>query len=195
MFNLFGRRTENVGSNQERANETPNAVSEEREVMRPAVNEDDFIDNTDPNNVDRTPIVTINFGTQMPIDSIFAYIEKDWEEIGRQDAIKNPDADYLNSKVTIIRETLKHRFDMVRLRYNKDIRNYEAQMDNLKTLGVTTGMVQLEAHIVTCKEHLSKIDELEMKLKNNDPSMCTMVDSYRRGFIMGVAVTVNDLVK
>lgn len=160
----------------------------------PTMQEQDFIDNTDPNGTSAHSTVTINYGTNMPIDSIFAYIEKNWEEAGRQDAMRNPDASYMHAKLKIIGETLKRRFELVRLRYNKDIRNYEAQLDNLKVLGVSTGLVQLESHIVTCKEHLKKIDEMEQKLRNQDPSLMTMNDSYQRGFIMGVTVTVNNLV-
>lgn len=200
MFNFFKKRNGNPTmenpSNELAPSSNPIKPVEEVDYStpRPNIRENDFIDNTDPNDNPNANIVTINYGTNMPIDSIFAYIEKDWEEQGRQDALKNPDANYMQTKVDMIRETLKRRFEQVRLRYKKDLRNYQAQLLNLQQLGLENSKLQIEAYIETCQEHLVKIDDMQKKLESGDSSMTTMMDSYKRGFSMGVATAVDNLV-
>lgn len=200
MFNFFKKRsaTPAVEFASKEFAPVSNPINPVEEVdytnPRPSIRENDFIDNTDPNDNPHANIVTINYGTNMAIDSIFAYIEKDWEEQGRQDALKNPDANYMQTKVDMIRETLKRRFEQVRLRYKKDIRNYEAQLQNLQQLGLANSKLQIEAYLTTCKEHLEKIDDMQRKLEAGDSSMTTMMDSYKRGFSMGVATAVDNLV-
>lgn len=131
----------------------------------------------------------------MPIDSLYIYITKDREEEGRQDALRNPDINCMLQKVEMLKHTLKLRFEQVRLRYEMDIRKQSAQMDNLQKLGLGGSQLQIEAFIETCREHLIKIDEMERKLDNGDISMTIMMESYKRGFNMGITESVNEMTK
>ena len=95
----------------------------------------------------------------------------------------------------MLKHTLKLRFEQVRLRYEMDIRKQSAQMDNLQKLGLGGSQLQIEAFIETCREHLIKIDEMERKLDNGDISMTIMMESYKRGFNMGITESVNEMTK
>ena len=162
------------------------------------IRESDFVDNSDPNEETKNNgngVVTIHYGTGMPIDGIFVYIEKDREEEGMLDAMKNPDAGYMLQKVEIFKSTLKRRFELVRLRYEKDICNYTAQIENLQTLGLGGSQMQINAQVALCREHLAKIDSMEKRLDSGDPTMMTMIESYKRGFNIGVAVKVSEELK
>lgn len=161
---------------------------------RPEVREEDFIDTTDPNGVllnnspnSSSTIRAVDYSTGLPIDGVFWYMEKDWEEDGMRDAITNPDINYMNLKVEIIKQGLVRRFEMTRLRYNKLIRDCEAQIESLNTFGLTAALSTITSQIDTYKEHIQKLNELENRFQNGAVELLTMTDSYRRGFANGVA--------
>ena len=54
---------------------------------------------------DEKPVITISWGTGMPIDIIFNFIHKNFEEEGFQDALVNSDITYRDTKEKIIRNT------------------------------------------------------------------------------------------
>lgn len=174
--------------------------------QRPEVREEDFIDTSDPNYqpsvptaeqsaipADRRTVVEYTMG--MPIDGVYIYMERDWEEQGKEDAASNPDMSYMESKVEIIKQGLQRRFELTRLKYNKMIREYSAKVDSLNQFGLAGTLNELEAHIETCKEHLQKLDELEEKFHKDDPALRSMTNSYRRGFAFGVARAAQDAIK
>ena len=143
--------------------------------------------------IEKRTVVEYTLG--MPIDGVYIYMEKDWEEQGRQDAANNPDMTYMETKVEIIKQGLQRRFELTRLKYNKMIREYTARVDTLNQFGLSGTMTELEAHIETCKEHLQKLNELEDKFHKDDPSLRSMTNSYRRGFAFGVAMKAQDSIK
>lgn len=52
-------------------------------------------------------IVSITYGTGMPIDVLYAFINKDYEQEGYQDALVNTDAEYCTAKESIILNKLQ----------------------------------------------------------------------------------------
>lgn len=172
-------------------------------VNRPIVHEEDFIDTSDPNGEDyrtdhttpppsTTQTRTVIYSMGMPIDGVYIYMEKDWEEEGVKDATLNPDISFRDSKVELIKHGLTRRFEMTRLKYNKMIREYEAQIDTLNQFGFIGTMNTLMAEIDTCKEHLQKITELENRFRQDAPELRSMTDSYKRGFANGVAIRLRE---
>lgn len=170
---------------------------QEYQISRPEIKEEDFIDMSDPNinsiltsEVKSEPQENrksyFNYGLKMPIDDVYMYVENNWENEGRKDAIENPDISHMQSKVEIIKQGLQRRFDLTGLKYNKMIREYKAQIVNLSTFGLTGTVRKLDSYIETCQEHLEKLKELEQKFQNNDPALTSMIDSYTRGFANGV---------
>ena len=142
---------------------------------------------------EKTPrIITIKWGTEMPIDVIFHYIHKNYEEEGYQDAIVNSDIAYRDTKEKIIRNDLEMLFKRISLRYKSDIREIEFKIDNARKAFAMTAAAQLESLKQTCEEHLSEIEEMQELLNADDPKMTTMIESYRRGFLKGItAATLN----
>ena len=66
----------------------------------------------------------------MPIDVIFAFIHRDFEEQGYQDALVNSDLRYREMKEGIIRNDLRMLFRRISLRYQSDIRMLDVQIKN-----------------------------------------------------------------
>ena len=143
-------------------------------------------------NVDENRIMTIKWGTGMPIDVIYNYIHRDMEEKGYEDALVNTDIAYRDAKEAIIRNELELLIERIILCYRKNIREITVQIENAKKALALTAAANLEAFRETYDEHLIEINQMKVQLADNDPKMTTMIDSYRRGFMKGItAVTMN----
>lgn len=191
MFGFNKNREENQSAiNEQQIANADNVL----QSARPEIREEDFIDTTDPNgvllNINQNGLSTIrsvDYSTGLPIDGVFWYMEKDWEEDGMRDAIGNPDINYMNMKIEIIKQGLVRRFEMTRLRYNKLIRDCEAQMESLNTFGLTATLSSITSQIDTYKEHIQKLNDLESRFQKGAAELLTMTESYKRGFANGVA--------
>jgi hypothetical protein len=131
--------------------------------------------------------ITITWGTGMPIDIIFNFIHKNFEEDGFQDALVNSDITYRDTKEKIIRNDLEMLFRRIILRYKNDIREIGVNIDNAQKAYALTACGKLQARRETYEEHLAEIYEMQRLLQADDPKMTTMIESYRRGFLKGIA--------
>lgn len=176
FFNFFGTKSANMETN----------PTVENDVM--VMDEVNF-DNVDSsqNKESEGNLITITWGTGMPIDVIFGFIHKDFEEQGYQDALINSDVNYKSQKEAIIRNDLKMLFKRISLRYQFDIRALDVQIKNAQEAFAFSSAALLESRKMTFEEHLAEIQDMERMLDANDPKMTTMIESYRRGFLKGIA--------
>lgn len=135
---------------------------------------------------DEKRLLTITWGTGMPIDVIFNFIHKNFEEEGFQDALVNSDIKYRDTKEKIIRNDLEMLFRRIILRYRNDIREIDVNIDNARKAYALTAASRLQARRETFEEHLNEINEMQQLLNADDPKMTTMIESYRRGFHKGI---------
>lgn len=155
-------------------------------AVAPAIAEDSTTTNT-PKEEPSGEVVSVTYGTGMPIDVIYAFVNHDYEQDGYQDALVNSDAEYCTAKESIILNKLQQLFRRVLLRYHDEIRATSAQIANAKSLFAITSASMLEARKESCEEHISEINRMIEKLNAKSPEMMTMIESYRRGFIRGCA--------
>lgn len=144
-------------------------------------------DNEEEKKEDQKQLITILWGTGMPIDVIYNFIHKNYEEEGFQDALVNSDITYRDAKERIIRNDLEMLFQRIILRYNCDIREIEVLIESARQAFAIAAASRLEARRKTYEEHLLEIKEMKDLLEANDPKMTTMIESYRRGFLKGMA--------
>ena len=141
---------------------------------------------------DEKHLITITWGTGMPIDVIFNFIHKNFEEEGFQDALVNCDITYRDAKEKIIHNDLEMLFKRIILKYKSDIRVVNVKIENAHKALALAAASDLDALRATYEEHLTEIQEMQSQLDANDPKMTTMIESYRRGFLKGIAAnTVN----
>lgn len=131
----------------------PNVEDNSKEIL-PEIRREDFVDDSEPNLESNT--ITIKYGTGMPIDVIYSYIQTDYEQDGYNDAMCNSDIQYKESKKKIINNGLKMLFEQVRLRYESDIRDINVQIDIVETQGLTSSSMSLKARKETYNEHLKR---------------------------------------
>ena len=139
-------------------------------------------------------IITITWGTGMPIDVIFNFIHKNFEEEGFQDALVNQDVAYRDIKEKIICNDLDMLFKRIVLRYKNDIREVEIKIDNARKAYALTAAARLDSLKQTYEEHLSEIKEMQDMFAAEDPKMMTMIESYRRGFLKGMTAVAIDFI-
>jgi hypothetical protein len=142
---------------------------------------------TDAEKKENNNLIVINWGTGMPIDVIFNFIHKDFEEQGYQDALVNSDSKYRETKESIIRNDLKMLFRRITLRYQSDIRMIDVKIKNAEEAYAISSAAMMQARRETYQEHLEEISQMEQQLDNEDPKMMTMIESYRRGFLKGIS--------
>jgi len=173
LFNLFGKKPV----------ENEQIVPEVIEPTQEQSNEQ----NAPKEDEDKKKVITITWGTGMPIDVIFNFIHKNFEEEGFQDALVNCDITYRDVKEKIIRNDLEMLFKRIVLKYKSDIRMVNARIDNAQKALALAAASDMEALRETYEEHLTEIQEMQQQLEANDPKMTTMIESYRRGFLKGIA--------
>ena len=184
LFNWFGKKPE---ENEEVNPEVDNETQE-------SVNNQDTLNNEEQKDEDKKRIITITWGTGLPIDVIYNFIHKNYEEEGYQDALINQDVTYRDAKINIILNDLNMLFKRITLRYKTDIRRVQVMIENNRQAFALAAASDLEALLETYNEHLAEISKMESLLAANDPKMMTMIESYRRGFLKGnAAVTINFL--
>ena len=184
LLSLFGAKPK------ENVEMIPEVINQNQELE----NGNEIPSNDEEKNDDKDSkhLITITWGTGMPIDIIFNFIHKNFEEDGYQDALVSQDISYRDAKITIIRNDLEMLFKRITLRYKRSIREVNARIENSRKAFALGATADLEACLETYEEHLAEITEMENQLANGDPKMTTMIESYKRGFLKGVsAATIN----
>ncbi len=153
------------------------------------------VSNEEVANTSEKDTVTIRYGTQMPIDIIYSYIERDYEQQGYSDALCNADTSFRDSKKEIIRNGLKRLFEQVALRYKSDLRDIEVNISTFEQQGMIATAASLKARRETYTEHLQKLEVMEKALDNGEKQMLSMIDSYDRGFLRGLAAKADTLLR
>lgn len=174
---------------------------------KPEIHQSDFIDLSDPNENADIPkakptstlephsdnIVSYSYGMGMPIDAVYIYMERDWETEGKKDALQNADITDMNTKAEMIQNGLARRLEMTTMKYRLMIAELESKSDSLQQLGLVEQTYSIAARVDICKEHMVKLGEIEQRLNNNDKSVLSMVESYKRGFRIGVSMRTQNL--
>ncbi len=165
-------------------------------VYNPQIENEETVSQTEKDeSVDKgNQFITITWGTGMPIDIIFNFIHKNFEEEGFQDALVNNDITYRDAKEKIIRNDLEMLFKRIILRYKNDIREVDVSIDNARKAYALAAASKLQARRETYEEHLLEINEMQEQLNNEDPKMMTMIESYRRGFLKGMTAVAIDFI-
>jgi hypothetical protein len=185
LFSLFsGKKVAN-------SDVIPVEVNNEQEVNNE--NENPIVEPQEEEN--KKHLITITWGTGMPIDVIFHYIHKNFEEEGFQDALVNSDINYRDTKERIIRTDLEMLFKRIALRYKSDLREIAFKIDNARKAYALGAAAQLDSLKETYEEHLKEIMEMQELLDADDPKMTTMIESYRRGFLKGITAATQTFIE
>jgi DNA-binding transcriptional ArsR family regulator len=161
----------------------------------PEVRKSDFIDETDPVENGRDSIITITYGTNMPIDVIYAYLKKDNETKGYDDAICNPDVSYKENYMALTRSYLDVLFRQVRTKYNDELRVVSSHIKSLSDAGLIDIVERFKARKETLELHIQELNQMENDLHEEKDYMTGVFKSYERGFLRGLATRALETLK
>ncbi len=137
----------------------------------------------------------VSYATNMPIDLIYSYLRKDYEQRGYEDALANPDAVYKELNKSLLRSDFEILFKQVKRRYEDDLKEIEFHIQSRTEAGLLNVVEQLKTRREILLQHLTEMKEMEDDLKNNSSYMGRMLFAYERGFLRGLAALSLDAFK
>jgi len=133
-----------------------------------------------------TPLM-VSCATGWPIDIIYGYLNKNYEEKGYNDAMIKCDLAFRDMNKNIIRNKILMIFREINLNYNAMQQDLETRINNCNAAGLLTTVTELNKQMSVIKSHKEELANLEEDFKNNINEASIPLQSYECGFLRGVA--------
>ncbi len=129
----------------------------------------------------------ISYATGWPIDVIYGYLHKNYEEKGFNDAMVKSDLTFRDMNMSIIRNKILMVFREISLNYDVMKRDLEIRMDTCNAAGLLSTVSELEKKITIINTHEEELKQLETEFRNNSNEVSIPLKSYECGFLRGIA--------
>lgn len=146
-----------------------------------------YDDSGEKKNIIRHTVEQYDLSTGLPIDSVYAFMNTNWESEGQTDAFNNSDVIHMEEKIKFITNRLHRYISIAELKYDDLIHKATANIDTLSKLGMTMSVSEQESEIKRYKEHKEKLEEIK---EGNSEEV--LINTYRCGFMIGVKKLIND---
>ena len=131
--------------------------------------------------------LTVSYATGWPIDVIYGYLHKNYEEKGFNDAMVKGDLAFRDLNMAIIRNKILMVFREINLNYDVMRRDLETRIETCTTAGLLTTLAELEKQIAIINAHKAELAQLEQDFRNNANEASVPLQSYDCGFLRGIA--------
>lgn len=131
--------------------------------------------------------LTVSYATGWPIDVIYGYLHKNYEEKGFNDAMVKSDLTFKEINMNIIRNKILMVFREINLNYDVMRKDLETRIETCTTAGLLTTLSELEKQIAIINAHKLELAQLEQDFKNNANEASVPLQSYDCGFLRGIA--------
>jgi hypothetical protein len=160
-------------------------------TMLPVINESEHEDsaNSQDNEVKESKKITlsVSYATGWPIDIIYGYLHKNYEEQGFNDAMVKSDLNFRDMNMSIIRNKILMVFREINLNYDVIRRDFETRINTCNAAGLLTTISELEKQKAIIDAHKVELAQLEKDFRNNDNEASVPLQSYECGFLRGIA--------
>lgn len=129
----------------------------------------------------------MSYATGWPIDLIYGYLHKNYEEKGYADAMLNSNLTFRDMNMSIIRNKVLMIFREVNLKYDGMKRELETRIGTCSAAGLLTSVAELEKQMAVINAHKEELNKLEMDFRNNANEASVPLMSYECGFLRGVS--------
>lgn len=162
--------------------------------MMPAINMPEQV--FESNNVEDTTsgsesstknTLTVSYATGWPIDVIYGYLHKNYEEKGFNDAMIKSDLAFRDINMNIIRNKILMVFREVNLNYDVMRKDIETRMETCSAAGLLTTLSDLENQASIISAHKAELEKLEQDFRSNANEASVPLQSYDCGFLRGIA--------
>lgn len=131
--------------------------------------------------------LTVSYATGWPIDVIYGYLHKNYEEQGLRDAMTKSDLAFRDLNMDIIRNKILMVFREINLNYDVTKDDIEIRMETCRAAGLLTTVSELEKTMSIINSHKEELKQLEDDFRNNANEASIPLKSYECGFLRGIA--------
>jgi hypothetical protein len=146
----------------------------------------DVVQQSDNEPKDEKPL-KISYATGWPIDVIYGYLHKNYEEKGFNDAMLRYDLKFRDMNMNIIRNRILMVFREINLNYDVMGSDYKSRIETCSAVGLLTEVSELEKKIIIIKTHKEELRQLEADFRNDSNEASIPLKSYECGFLRGIA--------
>lgn len=178
FFNIFGKKSDEGKVMNISLPETDSAEAK-AEVENVAVTQEDKSEEKKP--------LTVSYATGWPIDVIYGYLHKSYENKGFDDAMLKSDLAFRDMNMNLIKNKILMVFREVNLNYDVMKQDMQTRIDNCNAAGLLTTVSELEKTMSTINAHKEELRVLEADFRNNANEASIPLQSYDCGFLRGIA--------
>ena len=180
FFGLFNNKKNENNSNIIPLQLSPN---NEKTSLEEVMNEAPVIEKASPEN---KPL-TVSCATGWPIDIIYGYLHKNYENKGYDDAMLNSNLAFRDMNMNIIRHKILMVFREIKLNYDAMKQDLEVRIQSCNAVGLLTTVADLNIQMTVINSHMEELEKLENDFRNNANEASVPLMSYECGFLRGVS--------
>lgn len=131
--------------------------------------------------------LTVSYATGWPIDVIYGYLHKNYEQKGFDDALVKSDLAFRDMNINIIRNKIIMVFREINLNYDMMREDLQTRLETCSAAGLLTTISDIEKRITVIETHKSELQRLENEFCNDKNETSIPLQSYECGFLRGIA--------
>lgn len=131
--------------------------------------------------------LTVSYATGWPIDVIYGYLHKNYEEKGFNDAMVNSNLAFRDLNRNIIRNKILMVFREVNLNYDVMRQEMQTNIDICGAAGLLADVANIEKSLSLVESHKEELRRLEQDFRNNANEASVPLQSYECGFLRGIS--------
>lgn len=131
--------------------------------------------------------LTVYYATGWPIDVIYGYLHKNYEDKGFADAMVKSDMAFRDLNMSLIRNKILMVFREINLNYDVMKQDLQVRIDTCNAAGLLTTVAEIEKTMSLINAHKEELREMEADFRNNANEASIPLQSYNCGFLRGIA--------
>lgn len=129
----------------------------------------------------------VSYATGWPIDVIYGYLHKNFEDKGFADAMVKSDLAFRDLNMSLIRNKILMVFREISLNYDVMKQDLQVRIDTCNAAGLLTTVAEIEKTMSLINAHKEELRKLEADFRNNANEASIPLQSYDCGFLRGIA--------
>lgn len=131
--------------------------------------------------------LTVSYATGWPIDIIYGYLHKNYENKGYEDAMLNSNLTFRDMNMNIIRHKILMVFREINLNYDAMKQDIDTRIDTCHAAGLLTTAAELNKRLAVINAHKDELSRLENDFRNKSEEASVPLMSYECGFLRGIS--------
>lgn len=180
LFDFFKKN----GAENGLLNTTIETTNGEKPKIENGISRELFIEDRDPSQVKGFDLLN---GQLNGIESIYLFLQADYETRGYQDALSNPDDSYKTDNIKLIKHDLQILIQKVNTYYSDLISDLSLHIETRGRAGLIDLVKELESRKEMVNDHIGKVNQIKNEMETESGMSNRIILSYQRGFMRGLA--------